>query len=304
MASLGGEARALAGADHISLMVSAGSALQGPGAHGCRPAERGAPPTASPRFRDSLPPPDVRHPRFSLTPHTLESLDGCPNLLCTPRMRPALPPFLGNKGRIVNHCSKPEAQPDFTGFHDGAGRERPLARTAGDLGAKGEESSSEPPSAGGLLASVHRNPERAPSRSRVQTWACHSMAPDMQPPTAHVFSAPSVAWGTLTVPWAPWPCPADLAAWAWGVGESLPPRDRHTVSLSSWQVPLDLAGLPRAVVGELCRGQGPGTHPRWKLLNSPACPGWPRPCRLLCQKAAGSEHPGLQGASGIPARSL
>lgn len=124
------------------------------------------------------------------------------------------------------------------------------------------------------------------------------------PPTAHVFSASSAAWGTLTVPWAPWHCPADLAAWVWGVGESLPPRDRRTVSLSPWQVPLDLAGLPRAVVGELCRGQWPGTHPRWKLLNSPACPGWPRPCYLLCQKAAGSEHPGLQGASGIPARSL
>lgn len=124
---------------------------------------------------------------------------------------------------------------------------------------------------------------RPPLTSSVcHLWlGAHSLSPGLPGIAPQTWQPGLGEWASHCLPGsvARCPCPPGRCLWTWPACHGL------------W-------------LGSSAGGRGPGTYPRWKLLNSPACPGWPRPCYLLCQKAAGSEHPGLQGASGIPARSL
>lgn len=207
--------------------------------HGYGPAGRGAPPPKCPGLSEasSLP---VSLSSFSLTPHTLKGLDGYPNPLCTPIIRPTLPASLGTNKGLLKTLFKTEYQLNFTGFNGGAGRKWPLAQMTGDPGAEGEEPRYEPPPMEDILAAVHRNPESAPSRSQVQIL-----------PRVHVPHVPSLASGTLPISrsfLAP-PCrPIHLGMGSGRVTAS--PGLLHGVFTPLWKVPLNLAGLSWAVVWE------------------------------------------------------
>lgn len=188
---------------------------------------------------------------FSLTPHTLQGLDGYPNPLCTPIIRPTLPPSLRTNKGLLKTLFKTEYQLNFTGFNGGAGRKWPLAKMTGDPGAEGEEPRYEPPPMEGILAAVHRNPESAPSRSQVQTRAHRLATFSMWLPRVHIPHVPPPASGTLPVSQgflAP-PCrPIHLGTGSGRVTAS--PGLLHGVFTPLWKVPLNLAGLSWAVVWE------------------------------------------------------
>ena len=144
----------------------------------------------------------------------------------------------------------------------------------------------------GILVAVRRNPESAPSRSQGQTWTHRLVTFSLWLPRARVSLMPCPASGMLPISWgflAPPRRPVHLGVGSGRVTAS--PGLLHGVLTPLRKVPLNLAGLSWAVVWEFRRQQGRGARPRGKLLNSPVRPGWPRPCYLLCQKAAGSEHP-------------
>lgn len=169
--------------------------------------------------------------------------------------------------------SKPEARPGLSG----AGGKWPLATMAGDPGAKGDESSREPPSVDGILALGHRNLGSAPSRSQAPAW-----------PTAARLTFP-----TRRVQPRPRSPPA-------GAPPALPHRlQAHPLARG------DGGHCGRCLwIWPACRGPGLGRsaggggaqEPRGALWDSPGHPGWPEPGHRLCGTATHSEQP----APGLP----